>query len=205
MIEAVRWRLAVIAVVVAGCKPHVTLVPPPAGASPEQRVQAFNQLHAVSEKTTWTTSCGGGGGCSTTVEKTLYLANGTQVHHEEDILPLLPPDSEPAREVHAAQRARSRQTLWALGAVGGFLGSFILLAQADHPGLGLGIGLGFGVVGGWFAYQNHYEAADHVSRANATYNAGLARTLNVCVAGFYVVPCETSTTPTPPPLPPQQQ
>jgi hypothetical protein len=191
-----RREVAIVVLVVAGCKPHVTLVPPPPNATPEQRVQAFNQLHAVSEKTTWTSSCRSTGGCSTTVDKTLYLANGTQVHHEEDLLPMLPPESEPAREIHAAQHARSRQTTWALIGVGGMLGTFALLASMDHPGLGLGVGFGIGVIGGFQAYKYHYKAADHVGRANETYNPALAQRLNVCVDGFHVVPCENAVAPT---------
>lgn len=194
-------RLVVVALLVA-CKPHVNLVPPPPNATPDQRVQAFEQLHATSEKTTWTTSCRGGGGCSTTVEKTLYLANGTRVYHEEDLLPVLPPNSESAREVRAAQRARSRQLAWGLGGAGVFVASFIVFAKTDpeSPGLVLGVGFGAALVGAFMAYKYHYEAADHVGRANETYNAGLAETLRVCTQGYAIVACESSTpgAPTPP-------
>ncbi|HEY5947957.1 MAG TPA: hypothetical protein VIV40_20815 [Kofleriaceae bacterium] len=197
-----RWGLAVVVVVLVGCKPHVTLVPPPPDATPDQRVQAFNQLHAVSEKTTTTTSCGGGGGCSTTVEKELNLANGTRVYYPDDLLPVVHPESESAREVHAARRAVSRQRTWALAALGFAIGGVVIFTQTDNGKAAFLIGGGGILVSAFFAWRNYFESIDHISRANETYNAGLAQRLDVCVSGFYVVPCETTTGPTPPPAAP---
>src|SRR5215475_6072593 len=74
----------------ACAKPHVTLPMVPPDLAPEQRVQMFTELRATKELTT-TTTCRRG--CSTTVEKTLYLANGTEIYYPEDLLPVVASDS----------------------------------------------------------------------------------------------------------------
>ena len=78
--RGMRAGLIVVIGLVSACsKPHVMLPAVTPNLTPEQRVQMFKELYATREDTMTTTSCGEGGGCSTSVEKTLYLANGTQV------------------------------------------------------------------------------------------------------------------------------
>src|SRR5262245_59942975 len=196
------WALVVL---VACTKPHVTLAPPRPDLTPQQRVEMFNQLRGDSEETTVTTSCSGGGGCSTQVEHTLYLAEGTPVYHPEDLLPVLPPDSESARAIREAHRLHDRQLQWALGGTASFLVGFIWFfarigSEASTPELvGMGaLALG-GLVGAYGAYHFHFMSADEILHAHKTFSAGLAERLNVCVSGMLVVACEAWKSPSPPP------
>lgn len=76
--------------------------------APEQRVQMFTELRATKELTTTTCTRG----CSTTVEKTLYLANGMEVYYPEDVLPVVASDSITARAVHNVQEQRRKSYVY---------------------------------------------------------------------------------------------
>lgn len=184
-------RVWVLTILLVGCKPHVTLVPPPPNASPDERVAAFERLAAVSEKMTITTSCRTMGGCSETVELTLNLANGTQVHHAEDLLPMVPPDSETAQAVHASHRASRRTWMWAGLAAGALVAGFVVFDATDNEKLAFAVGGGGIVVGALMAWRSTNEETHQIRRANETYNDGLARTLRVCVDGYIVEACDT--------------
>jgi hypothetical protein len=201
------WRVVVMAAMaaMAGCDrhPHVQLGPLPTNMAAGQRVQIYNELHATAERERTTTSCSSQGGCSTSVERTLFLANGTEVHHAEDLLPLVSSDSAAARSVHAATRSRQNQRNFTLLAVAGMFVLAVVgasvLSDEDGGGalsgptkLGLAIGGAAALVGSFGAYHYHYQAADEQGEANGQYNDGLARRLQVCVSGIYVVPCEAT-------------
>jgi hypothetical protein len=207
-----RW-IAVVALVCACSKPHVMLPAVSPNMTPEQRVQMFDELHAIGENTTTTTSCGVGAGaaCSTKIEKTLYLANGTRVYHPEDLLPVVGLDSITARAIRNVHKHRRK----ALGYTGiSFASMAGLLAMATRVIIGESesyfstpekIGLvviGSGLVVGMFGASYHKRQAVKSWRdANENYNAGLAQRLGVCTSSFIVVPCESTTMPPSAPAP----
>jgi hypothetical protein len=199
--------IATIALVSACSRPHVTLPTIPPDLPPDQRVQVFNDLHATGEKTVTTTSCNGMGGCSTNVDKTLFLANGTRVYHAEDLLPVVGPESTTAGAVRDMQESRRKARVYSLISIAsavGFIGIVVFSFRGDNPGfstpaeLGL-LATGAGVlVGGFGAWWQTRQAVAHWADANEGYNEGLAQRLNVCTNGLAVVPCETGV---PPPQP----
>lgn len=201
------WVVVVLAFELAfiGCsKPHVTLVLPPT-LTPEQRVQTYYELRALVEKTTSTRRCGPRGGCTTEVDKTLHLANGTVVHHVADLLPLVLPDSESAHAVHAARRARTRVKMWTAAVFTVALGTLLLWTYTDDTRVFLA-GAGAMAITGLFLRHDYNEATDHTGRANMSFNDGLAERLYLCVDAMRLVPCETlpppgapRPTPRPPP------
>jgi hypothetical protein len=204
-VRSVRNRVIWIALLLAGCNrhPHVQLGPLPTNMSTGQRVQIYNDLHATAERETTTTSCSNQGGCSSSIHRTLFLANGTEVHHAEDLLPLLSPDSHAARSAQASLRSQQNQRNFTLLGVAGMVVVAIvgmsILSDDDGDGelssgvkLGLVAGGATALVGSFGAYHYHTKAADEQGEANTHYNAGLARRLDVCVSGIYVVPCEAT-------------
>jgi hypothetical protein len=199
-------------VLIAACsRPHVNLALPP-NPSPEDRVQAFTALHATGEDTEITSTCRGGGGCSTNIEKTLHLANGTDVYHADDLLPVVSDDSPTAQSVRAMHNSRSKQTRYGLYALGSFVAFVVIAFQgfsaSDGGGMPLPyklgmVGTGVGaLVFAYGSYHYHWEAADHWGQANRNFNQSLAQRLNVCVVGLGVVPCEQGDATRPPWLPP---
>ena len=198
------WMLIAIAIaMVSACsRPHVTLPTVPPDLLPEQRVQMFNQLYATRENTVITTSCQAGGGCSTNVDKTLYLANGTQVYHPEDLLPVVGPDSATARAVHNMHEERRKVRTYGLLTMACMAGSFFFLFKGDELGSSALVKVGLpatfgGALLSAFLGRHHFRAATaYWSEANESYNAGLAQRLRVCTSGFAIAPCESA-----PPVP----
>lgn len=199
----VRTSVACLAFVIGACnpKPHVRLGPLPPDLTAGQRVQTYNELHATFEQETTTRTCSGRGGCSTTIERTLMLANGTRVHHAEDLLPVVSPDSPAAKSVNASLRAeRSRRNFTLLGLAGialfAVVGSSVMSDEDGDVGsgakLGLLVGGGAVLVGAFGAWHYYYKASDEHALANEQYNEGLARQLRVCVDGLFVTPCEAA-------------
>lgn len=200
-----------VVLLVACQPPHVQLAPLPPTATPGQRVQAYGQLHAVSEKTTWSTSCSGRGGCSTSVQKTLLLADGTHVHYPEDLLPVVAPDSGAARAVHASLRAKRKSRNYGLLALASVAAlGFVAIRSFPPPDdgfstaskVGLALTGGATLVTAFASWHYYYEAAALFGDANELYNDGLAQQLDVCADGFRIVPCETMPAPGTAPLQP---
>lgn len=196
--------VVVLALVACNPQPHVQLGPLPPNLPPMRRVQLFNDLHATFERTTETTSCSNRGGCSTSVQRTLYLANGTQVHHPEDILPVVAPDSAAARSVRTVQNAQSKRRIFTIIAVAGVIvGAISVKTAFDNEEVDFSGGTKLGLIGGGLAflvgsiggYYYYAEATDAHGEANVQYNDGLARALDVCVRGLDVVACEAQSSP----------
>ena len=191
-----RWL--VVLVVVSACfgHPHVALQPPPPSLTPTQRVQAFESLRGVTEKTEMTTSCHRGA-CSTEVKNGLVLANGIEVWHAEDIAPVIAADSAAARHLTDVRAANERRSMWGwvafAGAAGG-IGGAIAIGEAGASDrvifgtflLGVTTFLVGGVGRGW----NTYLRSQATRKAFETYNDGVARRLGLCVIGLAIVPCE---------------
>jgi hypothetical protein len=195
-----------------GCvKPHVTLPVVPPDQTPEQRVQMFRELRATSELTTTTTVCRRG--CSTTVEKTLYLANGMEVYYPDDVLPAVAPDSIAARAIRNVQEHRRRSFVYGVVALASAVVVFAAWyssysssyerALNGEPSfsapekLGLLIGAGGVLVGGIGAVYHYRQVVKYWSETNESYNDGLAQRLKVCVSGLAIVACESVPMPVP--------
>ncbi len=200
-----------VVLLVACQPPHGPLAPLPPMATPGQRVQAYADLHAVSEKTTWQTTCGGRGGCSTRVQRTLRLTNGTQVHYPEDLLPVLAPDSAAARAVHASLGAKRKSRNYALLALAGvaafaFVAVSSLPAPEDEFSTTAKVGLlttgAVTLVTAFASWHYYFQSAALFGDANELYNDGLAEQLNLCADGLRIVPCETMPAPGTAPLQP---
>ncbi len=195
-----------VALVVVGCgNHHVRIPPPPAGLTPEQRVQAFQQYRQGGSGVEWTTRCSANGACTTTSRDVLLLRDGTEIRHADDLLPILAPGSRAASAAQEVADAHGRQRRWKRIGWTLFLGGVGLIvagAVTDTPeltgaGLLLGISSPFvAVTGMWVA---GWGIGESTKAAFAGYDQSVAERFNVCVNGLAVVPCERNTPGSPPP------
>ncbi|HEY4177719.1 MAG TPA: hypothetical protein VGM90_12825 [Kofleriaceae bacterium] len=199
-----RGRVAALMVVAACTHPHAHFEPPSATIAPNERVDLFMRRHATVEETR---TCDGQRCGGHSEDRSVFLADGTHVFHESDLLPLVADDSATARHSAAADRAKSTTTKWGLVAAAGFVTAFGLFAssvddQDGSPGWKKGLmltGAIVGVIGGVMAWKSQYTMWDETNAAFHSYNADLGTRLNVCADGLNVVPCEgggTSRVPT---------
>ncbi len=189
---------------VNGCsKPHVVLPAVTPNMTPEQRVQMFNELHATGEDTTTTSFCGPRA-CSTKTEKTLHLANGTQVYHPEDLLPIVGADSITARAVSSVHEHRRKALVYTgvgLASVVGLIAIGRIAIESHETSfstpekLGLVAIVAGLLVGGFGTWYHDHQATEYWGEANENYNTGLAQRLDVCTSGFAVVACESAPPP----------
>jgi hypothetical protein len=192
-----RTAAAVLAALTA-CG-HVDFAPPPPNLTPDQRVSMFHRLRGVAEQTIVT--CSSRGGCTT--RKSMFLADGTEVRHAEDVLPLLPVDHPATHAVIESDSARSRSRWFGLGAAAGLIsGAFMIwkvevdawdTGEKDRAQQATGFTtLGLGIVLGVAAALSIRTMNRKKSEAFHWYTHGLAQRLNLCVSGLAVVPCEGS-------------
>lgn len=204
-----RYACAVSVIAATGCLPHVDLRPPAPNFTPEQRVAMYNALHGDSERSTITTTCNRGG-CSSNEQRSIILANGTEVYHPEDLLPLLPANSVAVRHIEAADQAANRKYWSSFGAVASVaIGAPVMFSgfsmdpsvpnDTTRTEIGTAILLGGGLLFTGLWYYFHHVELSETTGAHYTYNAGLAETLNVCVSGMQVIPCEFAAPGSPPP------
>lgn len=196
-----RWAWLVVAL--AACEPkypHVTLKPPARDLSATERVDAFNALMPKDVVVTVVTQKCNTGPCGEWVNEGVRLANGTEVHYPEDLRPLVAPNSDTAHAIDDRQTEHTRTLFYGIVGTAALLGGGLWLVSTDGPVLSTSeptrlIGGGAlvlaGILGIALSYK-HYDAyvAD-THHAYAAYPHDLAATLNVCVDGLAVVPCET--------------
>ena len=199
------WIYVVTVWIAGGCistGPNVTVRPPRPDLTPDQRVATYDELHGVSETEAIVSNCSING-CKTADDQlSMRLANGVTIHHPEDLLPLVSPDSEMARHVRATRSALIKIVLWgAAGAVAMAAGGYLYIKEsaarndpsAHTTGKYVAGGLFFsGMLGEVVAYHYRSRVLDETDLAFRAYSADLARTLRVCVNGFEVVACESS-------------
>jgi hypothetical protein len=200
--------IALVTVLLGACRAHVDLEPLPPRLTREQRMNAFEKLRPQERSTEIAVSCRGTA-CSTAINPMLVLGDGTEIQEPDDLLVVVPPDSETARAAARAARVRSQRTWLAVGTV---LGAFAGLAMFTYEGwrshqefasgnadestlgslayVGLGVGLGSALVGyiGHHYLQGRENA--HKRRAFASYETDLASRLQICATGLRLVPCE---------------
>lgn len=185
------------------CTAHVDFAAPAVRLTPYQRVAMFNALRGVAETTVTTTTCRGTGGCARYTTKHMALANGAVVDAPEDLLPLLPSDSEAAQHVRAAASAGDHALWWSVGtllvaSVGGLAyvyESESATTSVETRRISGGVTILAVLVGGLASFHARSISLDETSLAFHYYNEGLAKRLAICVAGLAVVPCEGTPAP----------
>lgn len=177
-----------IMLVLSGCAGHVHLAAPPANASAQERLTAYDDLHPIEYKTVTSQKTG------YTDVVSLDLNNGTRVKLPEDLLPLVPADSPAAQSMREARDHRHTNQLLGFGGYGALVGGIILALAGAGTGskvLGYG-GLGIAIGGGIclpFANRQADKANAATARAYEQYDDGLRRKLDLCEEGERVVPC----------------
>ena len=184
-------KRAGVLILVAACQ-TANLPRLPVQMTPAQRVTIFQQWHGTIETDAVS-------GQQETVSIT--FANGNSTSDPEDLLPVLPPDSEAVRHIRASSGLRKRSVAWWAGGVVGFAVGLIVgfnLVGRDRQGdqdwstakYPIIAGLGALIVGSAVFYFYRQRAFDEASRAYNTYNADLATRLQVCVDGLAVRACD---------------
>jgi hypothetical protein len=198
-------RLALLLVVLVGCgHPHYTLNVPPPTASPVERLQAFNRLRtrAVGELTTCSYRGAMPDHCWSS--QYLVLADGREIWHHEDLLAVVTPDSQAARDHRDYTRVKANQLLWTLGLFAGAAAGIAMIhyGWADEPTdlmwTGVGVTAASVLIGGGGAYITGLQARSAKLRMFAHYDEGLAAQLNICTSGIAIVPCDAPNMPVAP-------
>ena len=181
---------------------HVTLPVPPPDATPDQRVAAYEALSANVEKVSYSQSCNAYG-CNSSSQRSVILANGTEVGNVEDLLPLVPADSETARHIHAAETARAKAAKRGLIGTGVMFGAVVTglvgfsVGEPAVGGVGFGVGLISAIVVGVLVVPQTWKWHRENAAAFHSYNADLGRQLDVCSQGLTLYACDQ----TPPAMP----
>lgn len=122
-----RRAVALLGLTLAGCR-HVAVLPPPPDASEEVRRDAYEQLKPVGRDTLVRVVRG-----RQIVEEpteTVILGNGQEVHHPDDLLPAVKPDSPTATNVEQYLKRSEPWKLWGGLAAGGFIGGAAFIGSS---------------------------------------------------------------------------
>lgn len=199
----------------AGCQGHVQLTAPPIDAPESERLRAYELLRPTSRRVIRTNTLGPRHGAPTqTHYDTLYvrLANGQHVRYPEDLLPVVPADSEVAHLARASRWRRSvRVPMMVAGGVvgvGGVVAGIALAARTGQDTVerieGAAIGLlvycvGAALLGGGFNLNK--TATDKADQAYAGYEPALRERLRLCGDYGNMVTCPEAYSA--PPAPPR--
>ncbi len=199
--------LVLSASLVAGCMGHLTLPEAPTSAPYPVRVQAYNSFRPLQVQYTTTVSYGRYGGISgvSTAATGLVLANGANVFHPEDLLPMVGVNSPTAAAARESQSANNTAdilfwsgigasalgtglALW--GMFGGLSGSS---SQFNWPLVGAGSAVVLGgsitvLVGSGF----RGAAARHRETSYQLYDQSLRHNLGLCGGSTQIGDCATS-------------
>ena len=172
--------IATAALALFACaKPHVTLSVPRATDSIEARRTAYLRLRPVQIERTIRTGPRSGN----TVSDVITLTDGTQVHHFDDLLPVLSPNTPAAVAVRKSQRLRKKSQLYYAATAGALLAGFLVWGTSDSSAretagyafiLG---GAGLALVG--YLYQS--ESDDKRWAAFRALDESLRTTLYLCL------------------------
>ncbi len=111
-------KIACLAACLLGCgAEHVALSAPPASAPPAERIAAYEKLRPLAAAEAQTGIRGAAPADVLRTTEELQLAGGPRVSRAEDLLPVLPRDSEAAR---AAESSGSRNSVAGWLTAGGF-------------------------------------------------------------------------------------
>jgi hypothetical protein len=130
----------------------------------------------------------------------MQLANGGRVYYPEDLLPVVPDDSPPAKAAHASRSKRDTAGMLTLGSVLSVAAGAVLVilpltqsSQGHVNGTPILFGLGLAVFGGaGFGIASHFvseSAQDEAATAYETYDRSLLDRLNLCAQGDALADC----------------
>jgi hypothetical protein len=194
-------RLALLLWFLVACgHPHYTLNAPPPTAAPIERLQAFYRLRTKGVGTV--TTCRG---TSCSSNQYLVLADGHEIWHADDLLPLVPADSQAARDHRDYNRKTANQRLWLYGTLIGIAAGIAMIhygwedeGPTDLLWAGVGVTAAGALIGGGGAYITGLQAQSAKRRMFEHYDEGLAAQLNICASGMAIVPCDAPNMPVAP-------
>jgi hypothetical protein len=190
---------------------HLNLESPPANLTKEQRLKRFASLAPVGYRLELVDQCNASGGwkvCKPRVDsRSVLLADGREMRHAEDLLPVVAPSSKAAQHARAVKRAVRNQTYSGVGGIavsltGGFIwyesrtdDAYNIKGNDTGKTIGmtmLAVGVITAVVGSWIY---HSRAERNELEAFELYQDGLAEGLRICFADLKPFPCEEPPTP----------
>lgn len=193
---------------IAACaEPHVTLREPSPTITPAERVAMFKSLAQTGSETLQVSRNHG----PWHVEGArMTLANGTKIELPEDVLPVVPADSDTARAARASAEAGHRGNTWMYVGFGVLAASIVTVASVESGAVHLTISDEYLFAGAALITAVPFLALRHERdqelqlrmQAFSTYTRDLGTRLDVCAHGLQVVPCEEPQAPTPPGLTP---
>lgn len=197
---------AAVVLALAACGTHVQLPAPSPGITPADRVAMFKALERANQEVKQVSV---NNGPWQLASSTLILANGTRVELADDLLPLVPPDSDTAKLARASATARHRAIELKAVAYGVAIVGMALLfssinddanvAENDHTQDYIFGGTAVAAVIPYLIgmHEQHEEIALRM-QAFSTYTRDLGLRLDVCAHGLEVVACETVPSANPP-------
>ena len=179
---------------------HVALSAPPASAPPAQRIAAYEKLRPLPAAEAQTGIRGAAPTSVLRTSDTLVLAGGPRVSQAEDLLPVLPKDSDTAR---VAERSGSRRSTASWLTAGGFallaagaivaVSPFVVADQGSTINLEpIYIGTGLVVLSlPVFLFSGAERRAAEDDRASVfeSYEPALRQRLDLCENGGGPRPC----------------
>jgi hypothetical protein len=194
---------AALVLALAACGTHVQLQAPASNITPAERVAMFKALERADQQTVAVSYNNGPWHLHSS---TLILANGTHVELPEDLLPVVPPDSETARTARASAATKHRaEVLEAIAYGAAIVGTALILTSADNDQLGVSEDTMFyatAFAAGIPYLVSQYEHREAIAlrmQAFSTYTRDLGLRLDVCAHALEVVACETAPSAYPPP------
>jgi hypothetical protein len=193
------WESSVSGLVMAsflvGCGGHLTLQAPAANAPEEERVRAYARLRPVDRSVSRESVVSPDQGKrNRTSHRTnfIVLGNGQKVEHVEDLLPVVPADSDMANDARASVSLDRLGTIAIVVgiAAAGATGVLFLVSEDEYPGpltfggaaaSGLVIGIGFGA---------RVQSGHRASRAFTAYDFALRRHLDLCDTRGVLATCK---------------
>ena len=186
-------RVMVIACAAAGCRAHVQLAAPPAGAPEGERIAAYARLRPGPIGFEYHKGAA--------VDSHVELGDGTRIGYAADLEPVVLPSSQTAAYAARAASAREHRNRWTMVAVGIFAATVTagtVESEVVHdPWRMLGAEWGTLLVGAlleWRTYRHlapySRDAFDAQAAAFDGYDADLRARLDVCVDGLRVTACD---------------
>ena len=169
----------------SGCASHVTLSVPGPDAPLAQRTETYRALRSVSAtQTTYAQP-----GAAPSFDNEMELANGTVVSYPEDILPVVPEESESAEYVRRSlsKQSTGRTCGWLSFASSVAFAAVVLGAISAKSGRSTLADVGLVTTGAstaGFGIANYFflrSASDDAMEAYRHYNDGLQKKLSICV------------------------
>jgi hypothetical protein len=176
----------VLASCLVACSGHLTLQAPAANAPEEERLRAYESLRPVDRSMSRESVLSDDPGRpARTTHKTNFvvLGNGQRVEHAEDLLPLVPPDSDMASDARASVGYHRLGTgLIILGVVATAATAFLVFSKDEGERFGPllygGSAAGGLLLGSGFAAR--VQSGHRASRAFTSYDLALRRRLDLC-------------------------